>query len=159
MKKPFLVIVLSLAVGAGLLTVRKTSNCGGNSAALNNTRQIAITCRMMLYERKSSDSLTVDEILSDKEMDDVISYGWGVKLYWIKDEMNKEEDQPVVVCGQSFGNVPQPTIWNLYRKNPGFAVAYLDGRARVMNVAEFNDFDFSGYTYIHENNSTSQDGQ
>ncbi|MGJ8641492.1 MAG: hypothetical protein ACSHYA_19030 [Opitutaceae bacterium] len=149
MKKILIVVLIVIGVGILIPSV-KTSNCGGNSAALSYTRSIAVACNLMLFDKKNGNHLKIEELFSNDEMNGVISFGWGVKSYWLKNEIEIDEESPIAICGQNFSNVPRPTIWNLYRTNPGFAVAYIDGTARVMSIEEFSDFDFTEYTYIRE---------
>ncbi|MDP4644820.1 MAG: hypothetical protein NWS71_10320 [Opitutales bacterium] len=109
MKKALIVVLIVIGIGA-LIPIVKTSNCGGNSAALSNTRQIAVACNLMLFDQKKGNHLKIEDLLSSDDMKGVISYGWGVKSYWLKNEIRNDEEQPIVMCGQNFSNVPQPTI-------------------------------------------------
>ena len=73
MKKVLLVIVvLALIVVAFPLT--RTSNCGGNSAALASTRTIAISCFRDLAESRGEEVLLMEEWLAEPENQSLIDH-------------------------------------------------------------------------------------
>lgn len=146
-------VVITVLIAGAILAVfgiGKTSNCGGNSAALFKTRYVATSFNLIFSGERNDEVFRLEDWLSDPESRTALSFGWGVRSFWLKNEIGREDALPVAVCGQVFSNVPQPTIWNLFRKNPGFAASYMDGTARILSIEEFNDFDFTDYTHIHE---------
>lgn len=149
MKKIFAAILIVGAVVL-LFPIGRTSNCGGNSAALSATRQIAMSCHVSLHESNENEILKIEDWLAASENRAVLDFGWGVRSFWLKNRIKKDDEFPIAVCGQMFSNVPQPTLWNLFRKNPGFAASYIDGTTKILTIEEFNDFDFTEYTYINE---------
>jgi hypothetical protein len=54
----------------------------------------------------------------------------------------------VIVCEKSFDNVPQPTLWNFYRKNPAHAIGYSDGSTGLISPAEFAALDLTGFVSL-----------
>ena len=151
MKKVAITVLIAGAVVA-IFGIGKTSNCGGNPAALSYARHIAMSCYNSLYDKNENESLRIEDWLADSENRERLDFSWGVKSFWLKKKIKKDDELPVAVCGQMFSNVPQPTIWNLFKKNPGFAASYIDGTARILTIEEFNDFNFTDYTYIHNAN-------
>ena len=51
----------------------------------------------------------------------------------------------VAVCNLEFGNVPQPTVWNGYRRTPGHAALLADGTTKVISPAEFAALDLKQF--------------
>ena len=149
-------VILSLIVFALLIVVgavqfiTQRSNCGGNSAALAGTARSAELIRMALLEPDHGRRPTFKEIVPSGSWKDVFAFGWGVKSYWVLKELDSSETRPVIICAQCFGNVPQPTIWNLHRSNPAFAAGFLNGENRLLSIPEFNSIDFHLYQYVTE---------
>jgi len=54
----------------------------------------------------------------------------------------------VAVCNLEFANVPQPTIWNGYRRTPGHAALFADGTTKVISAAEFAALDFKQFVLL-----------
>lgn len=123
------------------------SNCGGNSAALSRCGQFATLARIEAEENGGRFDLTK---LSD----------WGkndLKLLtrpdWVSDAailVRKDTFEPeqsgrllIAVCDTPFNNVPQPTIWNGYKRTPAHAVAYADGSRGLISPGEFRKLDLS----------------
>src|SRR5262245_12255001 len=51
----------------------------------------------------------------------------------------------VAVCDTDFDNVPQPTLWNAYKRTPAHAVAYADGTRGLISPKQFRKLDLSGF--------------
>jgi hypothetical protein len=54
----------------------------------------------------------------------------------------------VIVCERQFGNVPQPTIWNLYHQNPAHAVGYSDGTAGLISPEQFSNLNLASFVSL-----------
>jgi len=54
----------------------------------------------------------------------------------------------VIICEKPFDNVPQPTIWNFYRKNPAHAAGYSDGSKGLISPAEFALLDLAEFVLL-----------
>ena len=149
-KSVILVLALGtlLIVGSAVNFVTTRSNCGGNSAALAYTGRSAELIRMALMEHPPGRYQTFRGIVLQSTLNDVFDFGWGVDSYWVLKEFDSSETRPVVICAQCFDNVPQPTNWNLHRRNPAFAAGYLHGDSRLLTIQEFNSIDFHSYEYI-----------
>lgn len=151
MKQVKIAIAIILAVIVALFSMPPChSSCSGNSVALSEAGQIARACAVNIYlSRRHPVPLRIEDALKDKSIRDILTNAApDIKAFWIKNEILGDKDELVVICGECFGDIPQPTIWKLYRKTPGFAAAYLDGRARVISPYDFGEIDFSEYTYV-----------
>jgi hypothetical protein len=51
----------------------------------------------------------------------------------------------VVLCLREFANIPRPTIWNFYHKNPAHAVGYSDGTSGLISPAECTTLNLIGF--------------
>lgn len=153
--KKTLTIVLALGLVAFITipALTKMTNCGGNSAALSYTRKIAFAAIAMGYEKlQESESITAATLLKDEEFQSAITFGWGIRSYWLKEVIELNASEPIVICGELFSNVPRPALKNLFSRNPGYAAAYPSGEARILQVSEFNRIDFSAYRFISQMN-------
>ncbi len=142
------VIVTFLIVGFAISLTISTSNCGGNSAALTYTSGAAAQISMALDETPKPGGQTLREIVPPDSWNAVFRFGWGVQSYWVLKKIEASESGPVIICAQCFGNVPQPAVWNLYRGNPAFAAGYLNAKAGLLTIHEFNSIDLHRYEYI-----------
>lgn len=139
-----------------LLMMSRSTNCGGNSAALAYTHHIAQYARMAIDQRQNDSQTSFESLVPVSSWPEVFRFGWGVKSYWVRKEIEPSQLEPVVVCAQCFGNVPQPTIWNFYRRNPRFAAGFLNNRSKLLDMAEYNSLDFNKYTFIKEEDISNQ---
>lgn len=136
-----------LLLGMLVPLVGTHSNCGGNSAAQAQCRLIAIRVGLEVGEGAfqpqdwSQYGRTEVARLSLKH--------WTPKAtYYVRTNLTtRAADKTVVaVCDTHYENVPQATIWNLYRKNPAHAVAYLDGSIGLLTLGEFSNLDLANFT-------------
>lgn len=132
------------------LWVQRT-NCGGNSAALNQVRNLALLVRIQAEERPGPVRV---ETLPQETREEFRRRG---KNHWIpganfllrRDISAGGESNPVIaVCDHEYDNVPQPTIWNLHRKNPAHAVAFYDGRTALISPAQFAQMDLDPFVNL-----------
>lgn len=119
----------------------RTSNCGGNSAAASNCRNIVLDVRV---EASDSDEVFNFEHISQDTRSDLArlsSNMWtaGAKYLLRSGQIHTGEGthEIVVVCDTPYDNVPQPTIWNLHRRTLRHAAGYSDGSIGWLTPAEF----------------------
>jgi hypothetical protein len=136
--------VLALIAVVFLPALALSSNCGGNSFALAACKEI------LLYEQQAKDStngpLNLDR-LGDADRSQLFQFvtsHWTTGAgYWFR--TNHTDNLPprhiVAVCDTVYANVPPPTLWNHYRKNPAHAVGYSDGTVGLISPAEFGGLD------------------
>lgn len=150
-------LVFGILMAVCLPAMSKRTNCGGNSAALHYTRSIAFAAHA--YSRDvigDSKSIHVENFLKNDVYLPQISFGWGMRSYWIKKETEWDNEDPFVICGQLFSNVPRRSWRNFYRGNPGHAAAYLSGEARILSPAEFESIDLDSYLLVEESESSER---
>lgn len=72
----------------------------------------------------------------------------GVAQYWVRTNniASKSSTQIVVFCEQEFDNVPQPTLLNLYKRTPAYAVGFADGSTKLIPPADFAHLDKKDFT-------------
>jgi len=147
-----IIVVLGLVTAFVLIGVflpfTHPSNCGGNSAALADCKLSVLTLRVVsedkgekfnLYSLSASDSAQIVQFASDHWIS-------GAKIFVRTNIiLDSNPRQILIVCEHAFDNVPQPTIWNGYRKNPAHAVAYSDGSTGLITPKQFKDLDLSGF--------------
>lgn len=126
--------------GLTLSVMARPTNCGGNSFALYNCRQIALLALAELDGVRTS----ADEWAAMAK-NDLAKRGkdlWtGDAVYLVRSNLttNLPPATIVAICNEPFGNVPQPMWWNLYRRNPAHAVARMDGTADLISPDDFPD--------------------
>lgn len=149
-RKTAIAIAVVVAVGlvAGILLpgLGHASNCGHNSYALFACREYTRISGWATAEGKT--------IVFEFGETDKADAARLAKSHWIggTDFLIKTNlaggatlRQVVIVCEKSFDNVPQPSIWNFYRKNPAHAVGYSDGSTGLISLSEFQALDKSGF--------------
>lgn len=136
---------LPVLTGAIVLPAFVTaSNCGGNSAALSSCRHILI---MNELAGGTNGGVFDLERLEPAEQTILLASAanhWTPGAgYWLQTNGlgNASGKQIAVVCDRAYDNVPQPTIWNLYRRNAAHAVGYSDGTTGLITPAEYNRLD------------------
>ena len=75
------------------------------------------------------------------------SHGTPDASYWVRTNSFSETNQKqiVIFCDNIYDNVPQPTIWNLYHRNPAHAVGFSDGTAGLISPSEFTQIDRNAF--------------
>src|SRR5712671_6825302 len=97
--------------------VGRSSNCGGNSAALSVCYEVSL-CAFAIAQTNSTKADFRD---LTPELADVlrsrISSPWtaGAKYLLLteKFECSTSNREIIVVCDKAYGNIPQPSLWNL----------------------------------------------
>lgn len=127
------------------------SNCGGNSYANAACKQI------LIYEEwaRATNSLMFDiarlDAVDRTNLFRVVTSHWTSGAgYWLRTNgfSDRAAKQVVVVCDTVCDNVPQPTIWNLYRRNPAHAVGYSDGTRGLISPSDFKALDRQAFFSI-----------
>lgn len=131
-----------------------TSNCGGNSAAAYYCQEIAVTA--LAASEDSGDTFDFKHL--PKNYHDQSDH---VDRFWTPDAKYLLNTGPirtgsgthtiVVVCDTPYGNVPQPSIWNLHRRTLRHAASYSDSSIGWLTPAEFaalNKSNFFELKYI-----------
>ena len=90
--------------------------------------------------------------LHDSEMKDI---AWIANSHWTsgaafllkRSRFKPEHDEKhiVAVWNRAYNNIPQPTLWNGYKKTPAHAVTYSDGSAGLISPAAFEQLDLSDF--------------
>lgn len=129
----------------------RVSNCGGNSAARTYCQNIALTAEAM----SSGSGNTFDYTKLSKQQQDGLSgtdYMWtGDARYLIRIgsvRTGHDTHEIIVVCDTAFGNVPQPTIWNLHHESLRHAVGYSDGSVGWLTPVEFAALNRSNFVEL-----------
>ncbi len=129
--------------------VVKTTNCGGNSAALAQCYLIACRVYLEAQENRLGPDVWSQEAL--REMSRLSLQHWTrTANYLVRTNIpaNAPEETIVIVCDQPFGNVPKPAPANFYRTNPAHAVGYLSGTNGLISPAEFHRLDLSSFVNV-----------
>ncbi len=157
MKKTIpIVAVVLIILAVILLGMDQSTNCGRNSAALSYTGKVSSCVRATLMERELDGPAPFASLVPSTSWSEVFRFGWGVKSYWVKKEITSSDSSPIVICAQYFDNVPQPTLWNLYRRNPSFAAGFLLTRSRLLDRTEYNSIDFNQYFFLRKEDISKQ---
>ena len=145
------VALAALLLATVLPALAPPSNCGGNSHSLSVCRQYALAARLLELDGKNE--FRFDDLEETDRM-------WVAKL--AKSSRTEGKDflvstnfaipqtgrVLVIVCEQAFDNVPQPAIWNLYRRNPAHAVGYSDGNCGLISPVEYAALDLTGFVSL-----------
>ena len=127
----------------------RSSNCGGNSAASSNCRYIALAA--LVEGSDSNDVLNFEHISNDTQNQlahterDFWTSGAKYLLRRGLIHTGHGTHEIVVVCDTPYGNVPQPSIWNLHRRTLRHAVGYSDGSIGWLTLAEFAQLNRSNF--------------
>ena len=138
-----LVLVALFVLGFILLVPTSGARLRGNKLAL-------FLCQIELTNLKNastnSDSFDFSNISYDNQRQ-VLKSGFPVKL-WFKTNVvwaNTSRRDVIIVCEREYDNVPKPSIWNFYHKNPAHAVGYSDGTIGLITPGEFQALDLTGF--------------
>jgi hypothetical protein len=140
----------TIAMTAGVLplVLARSSNSGGNSAALNNCKLILVYAKLSAGTNSFLPNASLMSVEERNQFFKLSENHWtGEAQYWVRTNgLNLASlTQIVVFCEQEFDNVPQPTFFNLYKRTPAYAVGFADGSTRLIAPPDFarlnkNDF-------------------
>jgi hypothetical protein len=116
------------------------SNCGGNSAAGSNCRNVAVLA--VVAGSESGDTLDFKHLSSEyqNELACIDTLWTPDAKYLLRSgpiHTGHDTHEVVVVCDTPYGNVPQPTIWNLHHRTLRHAAGFSDGSLGWLTPAEF----------------------
>jgi len=153
MKKKAVIIFCGLLVVAGLAAIAlpllaRPSNCGGNSTALTACGSFSILARLAAIDGKAEFNFSDLDELDRIELAHWATNHWlcGAEFFVRTNfTITSARRVVIIVCAEPFSNVPQPTIWNLYRENPAHAVGYSDGSKGLISPVEYAALDLIGF--------------
>ncbi len=158
------VSLLAVVVFGGLLPLAsKSSNCGGNSAAMAACGSIDTALSIIASERKANSIDFSTLTVSEREV-----FGQIAGLRWLGDakvlvklrlDFDSTNEVVLAVCNQAFRNVPQKLIGQA----PTTHAALIQNRGVVLlPVDEFHHLDLPGFVDVRSLAETSdvktQDG-
>jgi hypothetical protein len=125
-----------------------STNCGGNTYALNVCRECLAAAELSTADQHAQFDISklrsIDKTnlanLGRRHRADGADFLIRTNFVW--DDPKREI---VVVCERLFDNVPQPTIWNLYHRSPAHAVGYSDGTVSLISTQQFTALNLSGF--------------
>jgi len=151
-------VLIGLLAGI-ILPATKRSNCGGNSYALFACEQYSFLAHLASDDGKSDFAISK---LGDAEKSEAVKLA---KSHWIggadflarTNFTNPTSGRLVIiVCEKPFDNVPQPNVWNFYRRNPAHAVGYSDGSSGLISLAEYSSLDLVNFISLSSIGTNSQ---
>jgi hypothetical protein len=132
----------------------RTSNCGGNSSALSFCKQIALG---VLLDNTNNPAVFDVNLLSQETKGELRAF---VGNHWIPNarfllrrnalDITAVPHKIIVVCDQPFGNVPQPTFWNLHRSTIRHAAVLADGTIRLLTPDEFGALKLPDFVFLSD---------
>ncbi len=147
-------IAAAVTVAAIVLpALARSSNCGGNSAALYLVREYASVAKFSALESSNG----VFQVTKVSE-DDRAGLRRCARNHWIPRARflvstnllttnDLKARRILIVCDQSFRNVPQRWTGTAPATH---AVGYSDGSAALISPVEFNALDRSSFAYLDE---------
>lgn len=140
----------SLSLFAALLlpALARPSNCGRNSYALYACREIALHIQLAAATNGPVIDLSVIDYSDQTNLFRTANSHWTTGAdYWVRTNNRVEmtQKQIIVVCDIAYDNVPQPTLWNFYHRNPAHAVGFSDGTTGLISPVEFTRMDHKSF--------------
>ncbi len=133
-------LAIATFVGAAHLIFARPTNCGGNSKVMSQCRLVAGTVSMAARENEGRFSTSQ---LQSEYRDWITNAGqdsWDKKSFLlIKSNFrySTNSQEIIAVWNKPYGNIPQPTVWNLFHKNPAHVVVRADGTVGLIKPDEF----------------------
>jgi hypothetical protein len=133
----------------------RVTNCGGNSAARTYCQNIALDAFVTgsdagndTFDYTKLSQLDQNEILA--LIDD--SHTWTSDAKYLMRtgpiHTGHGTHELIVVCDTAYGNVPQPTFWNLHHSTMRHAAGYSDGRVGWLTTREFAQLNKSNFVEL-----------
>jgi hypothetical protein len=148
-------LVAILAIGAAFVLplFARTSNCGGNSAALSNVRVYVLLARMSAMDSPDH-TFRVTTVTSEqrKELARVAHDHWipNARFLVSTAPLSEVPSQPrriIVVCDTPYRNVPRRWIGSAPSAH---AAGFSDGSVELISPAQFAALDQSSFTFLDE---------
>ena len=143
----------------GLLV--RSSNCGGNSYARTRCQNIALSARVAAGD--SGDIFDFTKLSEQQRME--LAYAddfWTPDAKYLLDggpmKMGPGTHELLVVCDTPYGNVPQPTFWNLHRSTLRHAAGYSDGSVGWLTESQFAELKKSNFVELKFKTSSVDNG-
>ncbi len=141
-------MLTGILLGTLLPALSRTSNCGGNTAAL----AICNNCVLSLYLASGDETkpFNINSLSAEKKAEIVksIEDHWNLGAnFFVRTNVPLRDirRQILVVCDQPFNNVPQPTLWNGFKQTPKHAVGYSDGNTGLITPTQFKELNLSEF--------------
>jgi hypothetical protein len=142
-------ILAVLAVAASLLfdeIFLQRTNCGGNSAALSACSYFS-ECVADAARNRPGQFLAGLDLTEAAHR--VSHYGFiGHDEFLIapySTQIDPSRRDVVIVCKKAYGNVPKPSLWNLYQRHLGHAVGYSNGEVDLVSPSKYAELDLRGF--------------
>lgn len=123
------------------------------SGKLSGNRRTLFTCRAFLRDAKNLTSKNADldfGKLSGKDKYKLThrarDFDFLAKTNFVWETNTNKEI--MIVCSRSFDNVPQPSLFNFYRRNRAHAVGYSDGTTALISPQQFTNINLSGFVSL-----------
>ncbi len=151
----FILILLAIILAIIIPQLISYSNCGGNSAALAACKQSSL---IMIYESKETGKINIEKISDNGKQAlarALIDNSWiNAEFYLKKGDIKlsdkKKHPEIIIVCDTMYDNVPQPTIYNFYKKTPRHAAGLSDYSTKLINGDEFSRINLKEYISAKE---------
>lgn len=148
LKQKVAAIVGAVTIAAGTLpALVPPTNCGGQTVALSSVHSLAAALevfRLKHLEGFDAEKHGWPDLNSQRFLDHIQPSSDSFLLGRRIGEASAS-NQIIAVCNLEFDNVPQPTIWNGYRRIPGHAALLADGTTKVITPAEFAALDLKQF--------------
>jgi len=143
--------VMTIALLLLPLALARSSNCGGNSAALSLCGSLA--SRIRIEQERFGAGFDVQRIDAEafQDLTDIARSTWLERgTLWIRRTVPQQANSNVIVavCTRAYDNVPQPLWWNGFKRTPAHAIAPLRGSSRLVSPAEFAQLDLSAFASV-----------
>jgi hypothetical protein len=144
--------MLVLVAAVLLPLVQRSTNCGGNTAALNACRSVVGAFDMVALDRGDNKPFSIAD-LNERERE---KFSHPVGINWLAGRILLVTTDPVVitearpkriiaVCEEPYDNVPRRWLG----KSPmAHAVAYSDGTVGLISVPDFHRLDLSRFVDV-----------
>jgi hypothetical protein len=147
----FVVACVALGVVMVLPLFARSTNCGGNSAALSACRSVVLGFQIVALDRGDKAFGIADLTQTEREnFRSPTGMSWlpSARLLVSQQPIRITLDEPkkiIAVCDRAYDNVPQRRFW----KSPmSHAVAYSDGSVGLIPVSAFQQSDFSRFVDV-----------
>lgn len=126
-----------------------SSNCGGNSSALSICKMLVLSAHIEAED--SHGVFDYNSLSTEAQMEFVkATYShWNPTAKFLirrgATDIRKKDREIFVICDTAYGNVPQPTFWNLHRQNIAHAVGYADGTTALIPPEKYTALDKSQF--------------
>lgn len=149
-KQAFIVIIgFAILIIVIAPSLEPPSNGGGNCVALHECKVFLLALEIVMEDKPN---LTIRELLIENN-DELRDFNKKRRLKFLvfnPDKPVKECKGPIIICTHEYDNVPQPTIRNLYKKNPAHAVGEIGKGGYLITPSEYNKIDKTNYVNLSQ---------